>query len=92
MGKPAEVIGRKADFLEQLSDALFAFRSTPFREMDFEGFAHDLQDCPARVQRTERILKDHLNLPSPGAEFQVRHRCNIGSGKSDGTGDHRYQF
>ncbi len=60
--------------------------------MDFEGFAYDPQNRPARVQRTERILKDHLNLPSPWAEFEVGHRGDIGPRKADGTGADRYQF
>ncbi len=54
-------IGQQAHHVEQLGDLLAIGGASTGQAVDLERFADDLRHLHARVQRTERILVDHLH-------------------------------
>ena len=60
--KAVGVLGVQADFIQQLVDPLPPFRLPLKQAMDIQGFADDLADRHARVERRRGILKDDLHL------------------------------
>ena len=47
--------------------------------MDLQRLAHDAENRHARIERAERVLEDHLDLPAQRAELPLAHRQNFAS-------------
>src|SRR6266849_8346288 len=61
-------IGVEADDLQQLLHALVALATAHDAEV-VQGLGDDVADRHARVQRRERVLEDHLQLPAVLAQL-----------------------
>src|SRR6516162_4913608 len=77
MRKPIAQFGFKSDFSEQIRRPFFPLGPVEHRKMHPERFADDLENAPARIKRTKRILKDHLDLTTQRSEARVRQISNL---------------
>ena len=60
--------------------------------MDFERLGQNRVDGHARVERTERILENHLQVLAQRAEFGLTQRQNIATIVKDAAGRRRSEF
>ena len=67
---------------EDFSDTTLELRATEML-LGLDRFAHDLPDAQPWIQRTNRVLKDHLDVPSPCKEVPSREVGDVLTGKSD---------
>jgi len=59
--------------------------------MDGQRFANDFSDTHARIERSKRILEDHLHLAPLCTQFRSRQRKQIASRKNDMSAVRLYQ-
>ena len=69
------MLGFQAHDIHQMRDALFKLLA--LRQLrQFQRFANDIEDGPARVKRIEGVLKDHIGVAPNIAQFpraDIRH-------------------
>ena len=66
------VLGREADLVQQLGDALAPPRLRQDVGVDHPGLGDDLEDRHPRVERLGRVLEHHLDLAAHGVELARR--------------------
>jgi hypothetical protein len=80
------VRGLQPDGFQEVSDPLFPRCRIGSQPVDVEGFSQDLSDGEARVQGTEGILEDHLEVASLLAQGAPFEPGEVGAAKSDDPG------
>src|SRR5437660_8341234 len=77
MWEPMAELRVQAHFSKQIRGPFLALRAVKLRKMHLQGFADNLQNTPAWIERTERVLEDHLNLTTQRAELPIRQICDF---------------
>jgi hypothetical protein len=70
---------------QQRRNAFRALRGSRSDPVDFEWLGEALSDGEPGIQRPERVLENHLELPAPGSEFpggQVRDVLAVETNRS----------
>src|SRR5713226_1461506 len=83
---PSRLRGVQAHGLQQHRDLFPAGRRVGGEFVDVDGFADDLFDRHARVQRSVRVLEDHLKLAAARTKFRAAQPADLIAGKKNVAG------
>src|SRR3989449_5216330 len=74
---PTQVVGRQADGVEELDDALFPQLPRRGELVNHEGLADDRPDRHSRIERRVRVLEDDLHLLAERAQRALVERRDV---------------
>src|SRR6202011_394067 len=70
--KPLQQLRLQTDPPQQLCRSLLPLGSGQGRKVDLKWFSDDSQNVPTRIQRSERVLEDYLNLAAQWTKLFFR--------------------